>query len=109
MMEEKAYRHLVASTFKQIEDAFEDVDPDVVEASRAGDVITLLFPDGMRCMISPQPPVRQIWLAARANAFHFNYDEATHSWLDDHGRGLELMTYIRDLVQEEVGAAVPLA
>jgi CyaY protein len=109
MMEEKAYRQLVAQTFKQIEDAFENVDPDLVEASRAGDVITLLFPDGMRCMISPQPPVRQVWLAARANAFHFNYDDNTQRWVDDHGRGLELMSYIRDLVKEEVDEAVPLS
>lgn len=109
MMEEKAYRQLVASTFKQIEDAFDAVDPDVVELTRSGDVITLTFPDGMRCVISPQPPVRQIWLAARANAFHFNYDAATGTWNDDHGRDLELMRYISDLVREEVGETVSLA
>lgn len=109
MMEEKAYRQLVATTFKQIEDAFENVDPDVVEATRAGDVLTLTFPDGMRCVISPQPPVRQIWLAARANAFHFNFDPESGQWRDDHGRDLELMSYISDLVREEVGETVSLA
>lgn len=109
MMDEKAYRQRLAATFKQIEDAFEEVDPDLVEASRAGDVLTLTFPDGMRCVISPQPPVRQIWLAARANAYHFSYDEASGQWLDDHGHNLELLRYISDLVREEVGEAVPLA
>lgn len=108
MMEEKRYRQLVAETYKTIEKAFDDVDPDTVELSRAGDVITLLFPDGMRCLISPQPPVRQIWVAARTNAHHFNHDAATSTWIDDQGKGLELMTYLRELVRREVGEEVAL-
>ena len=68
MMEEKRYRQLVADTYKTLEKAFDTVDPDVVELTRAGDVITLLFADGMRCILSPQPPLRQLWVAARASA-----------------------------------------
>ena len=108
MMEEKQYRQLVAETYKLIERAFDDVDPDTVELSRAGDVVTLLFPDGMRCILSPQPPLRQIWVAARANAYHFNYDEAAGAWVDEQGRGLELKSYLKGLVKDEVGEDVAL-
>ena len=106
MMEEKRYRQLVAETYKKLEAAFDAVDPDVVELSRAGDVVTLLFPDGMRCILSPQPPLRQLWVAARVNALHFNWDESASAWKDD--KGLELYGYLKELVQKEVGESVSL-
>lgn len=108
MMEEKRYRQLVAETYKTLEKAFDAVDPDVVELSRAGDVITLLFPDGMRCLLSPQPPLRQIWLAARTSAVHFNWNEEANAWHDDQGKGLELLGYVKDLVQREAKLEVTL-
>ena len=108
MMDEKRYRQLVAETYKTIERAFDDVDPDTVELFRAGDVVTLQFPDGMRCILSPQPPLRQLWVAARTTAHHFNYDEAAGAWQDDQGRGIELKSYLKGLVKDEVGEDVAL-
>lgn len=108
MMEEKRYRQLVADTYKTLEKAFDAVDPDVVELSRAGDVITLLFADGMRCILSPQPPLRQLWVAARTNAVHFNWNDDAGAWHDDHGKGLELFGYLRDLVKREANEEVLL-
>jgi CyaY protein len=108
MMEEKRYRQLVAETYKKLEKAFDDVDPDVVEVSRAGDVVTLTFPDGMRCILSPQPPLRQLWVAARASAVHFNWNDDASAWHDDQGKGHELWAYLRDLVKAEVGEDVAL-
>jgi CyaY protein len=107
-MDEKQYRQRVAETYKRIEAAFDAVDPDVVELSRAGDVVTLQFPDGMRCLLSPQPPLKQLWVAARTNAYHFNWDEAASAWKDDQGRGIELFGYLKALVEREVGEAVTL-
>lgn len=106
MMEEKAYRQRVAETYKRLELAFDSVDPDLVELTRAGDVVTLLFPDGMRCILSPQPPLRQLWLAARVNALHFNWDEATQTWKDE--QGLEFFGYLKALVKKEVDEDVAL-
>lgn len=106
MMEEKDYRQRVAETYKRLEHAFDAVDPDVVELSRAGDVVTLLFSDGMRCILSPQPPLRQLWVAARVNALHFNWDAAAQAWKDD--KGLELFGYLKDLVKQEAGEDVAI-
>ena len=108
MMEEKRYRQLVAETYKKLEAAFDAVDPDVVELSRAGDVVTLLFPDGMRCILSPQPPLRQLWVAARTSAVHFNWSDEANAWQDDQGKGLELWSYLKDLVKREVNEEVAL-
>jgi CyaY protein len=108
MMEEKRYRQLVAETYKKLENAFDAVDPDVVELSRAGDVVTLLFPDGMRCILSPQPPLRQLWVAARTTAVHFNWNDEANAWQDDQGKGIEVFSYLKDLVKREVDEEVAL-
>ena len=40
-MEESAYQHLADAAFRRIEEAFKDVDAEVVDCERAGDVVTL--------------------------------------------------------------------
>lgn len=108
MMDESRYLHLVDETFRKIQDAFENVDPDDVDVYTTGDVLTLAFRNGVRCVINTQRPVRQIWLAARTRAWHFDYDERTGRWIDDKGRGEELFQCIRDIVRQESGLEVKL-
>ncbi len=110
MLEEKEYRRLVDKAFGSIEKAFDEIDPDVVEFENSQGSVVLLFKDRSRCILSTQPSVRQIWLAAAAKgvAFHFNYDEKTSHWLDDKGKGVELLGYVKTLVRESVGVELRL-
>ena len=108
MLEESQYLRLAEEAFKKIEDAFEDVDPDVVEAYTAGDVLSLTFADRSKCVINTQRPTRQIWLAARSRAWHFGYDAATARWVDDKGRGDELNATIKAIVGEVTGLDIAL-
>jgi CyaY protein len=102
MMDESAYDKLVGRTFRRLEDALADVDPDVVELTATGDMLTLQFASGVRCILNTQRAVRQLWLAARASAWHFSYDAAGDAWLDDKGRG-DLWTILRGTVKELSG------
>jgi len=102
-MDDSAYQKLADATFRKIGDVFEDVDPDAVDCEIAGDVITLTFKDGKRCVVNTQRPTHQIWLAANARAWHFSYDDAKKAWLDDKGQGNELFATIRRVVKENVG------
>jgi CyaY protein len=102
-MDERAYQHLADETFKKLEDALKDVDPDDVDVERAGDVLTLTFKSGARCVVNTQRPTRQVWLAANARAWHFSYDDAKKSWLDDKGQGLELFATVRGIVKTSSG------
>ena len=106
MMNESEYMHLVADTFEKIEDALDEVDPSDVDTTSAGDVLTLTLKDGVRCIVNTQRPTRQIWLAARASAWHFDYDAATGRWVDDKGRGDELFATLRKIVQAGAGIDV---
>lgn len=106
MMDEPRYLRLVDDTFKKIQDVLEDVDPDDVEAYAAGDVLTITFRDRSKCVVNTQRPTRQVWLAARSRAWHFNYDEATGRWIDDKGRGDELFATLGDVIKTTAGVEV---
>lgn len=109
-MEEKEYRNRVDEAFKKIATAFDNVDPDLAEFELSQGAVTILFSNGTKCILSTQPSVRQVWLAAASKgiAFHFNFDAAANRWVDDKGRGVELFSYVRTLTKEIAGVDVTL-
>jgi iron donor protein CyaY len=104
MMDEAAYRSLVDRTFETIDTAFAEVDPDEAESSLSQGALTITFKGGVRCILSPQPSVRQVWMAYRDHAWHFDWDGA--KWMDDRGKGLELMKLVSDTAREAAGVDV---
>jgi CyaY protein len=105
-MDETAYQHLADKAFHRIEDAFKDVEAEDVDCEHAGDVLTLTFKDGKRCVVNTQRPTRQMWVAANARAWHFSYDEPRGQWLDDKGHEVELFDQLRRIVKEGAGIEV---
>jgi len=99
-MDESKYLALAHAAFDKIQDALEDVDPADVDVDSAGDVVTLTMKDGVKCIVNTQRPTRQIWLAARARAWHFAYDEGKKQWLDDKGTGAELFATVASILKE---------
>ena len=107
MMGEPEYRHLVDETLSRIDRSFEDVDPDMAECSISQGALTIAFPPNLRCIVSPQPPVRQMWLAFRDRAWHFDWDATRAVWVDDKGRG-ELYPILQGIIRETAGLDVTL-
>jgi CyaY protein len=105
-MDEANYLRLADEAFSTIVDAFEDVDPDVVDCEMAGDVVTLTMPGKKKCVVNTQRPTRQIWLAAAARAWHFSYEEGTGRWMDDKSSGEDLYTVLARVVLEGAGVDV---
>jgi CyaY protein len=62
--------------------------------------------NGIRCIVNTQRPVRQIWLAARANAWHFDYEESTGLWRADKAPHDELFATLRKVTREHAGIDV---
>ncbi|MEI8258998.1 MAG: iron donor protein CyaY [Deltaproteobacteria bacterium] len=108
MIDESRYLQLAETAFRRIADAFDDVDPDVVDVYTSGDVLTLAFANGVRAVLNTQRPTRQVWLAARAHAWHFGYDSESERWMDDKGRG-ELFATLTAVVKENGGIDVTIA
>ncbi|NOK05448.1 MULTISPECIES: iron donor protein CyaY [Myxococcus] len=104
MMDEARYNQLVSAAFKRILAAADTIDPDILEADSTGDMVTLTAASREKCIVNTQRAVRQIWVAGRGQGIHFDYDAATGTWKDDKGRGLELMSFVADVVGGITGA-----
>lgn len=110
MMEEKLYRSRVLEVFKSLEKAFDHVDPDVAEAELSQGALTVTTGKS-RTILSPQPSVRQIWLAAAhlGLAVHFSFDEDRAAWFDDKGYGWELFAFFQECIFKAAGIRVPVS
>jgi CyaY protein len=73
------YNERTEATFEALEEALDEVDSDI-DYEAGGGVLTVTFANGSTMVFSRQPPVRQLWLAARSGGFHFEYDEGADDW-----------------------------
>jgi len=77
------YHRLTSTVLASIEAAVDrwlqedriDIDP-----QRTGGLLELAFPDGSRIVVNTQPPLQELWLAARASGRHFRH--VGGRWLD---------------------------
>ena len=102
-MDEALYNQRVAAVFKRMLAAADTLDPDVLEADSTGDMLTLTTRSREKCIVNTQRAVRQIWVAGKSQGIHFSYDEASGTWKDDKGKGLELFSFVADVVRGLTG------
>jgi iron donor protein CyaY len=107
-MEEKLYRQLVDDTFRRIDAAFENVDPDLAESTFSQGTLTIVFREQQELILSPQAPTRQIWAAFRDRAWHFGLRSQADGWVDDRDQGIELFALIEDLARTAAGVTVTI-
>jgi CyaY protein len=107
LMDESQYRRLIDETFTVIDAAFEDVDPDLAESVLSQGTLTVTFADGRRLILSPQAPVRQLWVAFRDRAWHLDRGDDGR-WLDDRGQNVELFALVEQLTREASGVSVTI-
>lgn len=51
-----------------------------IDAARTGGLLELAFPNGSKIVVNTQPPLQEIWLAARAGGYHFRHQDG--QWID---------------------------
>ena len=64
-----------AQTDRWLQDDVIDID-----AHRTGGLLELSFPDGSKIIINTQPPLHEVWLAARGGGFHYRWGGS--GWVD---------------------------
>ena len=77
------YRTLTAAVLGSVEatvDAWLQDDVVDIDAQRTGGLLELHFPNGSTIVLNTQPPLQELWLAARAGGFHFRFVEGR--WAD---------------------------
>ena len=103
LRDENVYRHLLDATFARIDRAFDGVDPDLAESEFSQGTLNITIRGGQRIILSPQPSPRQLWVAFRDRAWHFNWEPQRKCWIDDRGQGIELENLLSSLTQQELG------
>jgi CyaY protein len=95
-IDEATFEELADRALRALEGALNEVDG--LEADLESGILNIEFSDGERFVVNSHRAARQIWMAARANAWHFDVDAATRRWTATK-TGDELW----DCVQREIG------
>ena len=51
-----------------------------IDTQRTGGLLELSFPDGSKIIVNTQPPLHEVWLAARGGGFHYRWVQGR--WCD---------------------------
>lgn len=85
---EAEYRRLSHAVLASIETTVDQwLEDDVVDidSHRTGGLLELSFPNGSKLVINTQPPLQELWLAARSGGFH--YRNRAGRWVDTRDGG----------------------
>jgi CyaY protein len=74
-----------------------------IDTHRTGGLLELEFPGGSKIVLNTQPPLQEIWLAARSGGLHFRCIEGR--WLDTKGRR-EFFAALSEAASEQAGRAL---
>ena len=103
-LSEARFHDLVDAAQEEIEDVFDHSGMDV-DLENSGGVLTVRFENGTQLIFSRQPPLRQLWVAARSGGFHFDYDESSSLWICD-ANDERLGELLSRVTQEQGGEAL---
>ncbi len=104
-MDEATFQTLAQGVIGRVTAALDRQDPDVVECVPEADVVKVSFPSGQPFVLNKQRPVKEIWLAADRQAWHFRFDGT--AWQDKRS-GDELLSTLNKLVKDRAGVDLGL-
>lgn len=74
LLSDAQYRQLAHQALSAVEaqvDAWLEDDVVDIDTHRTGGLLELSFPNGSKIILNTQPPLQELWMAARAGGFHF--------------------------------------
>ncbi len=82
-LSDREYHERTSALFAQLEatvDRWLQDDVIDIDSQRTGGLLELTLPDGSKLVVNTQPPLHEVWLAARGGGFHFHHVEGL--WRD---------------------------
>ncbi len=95
-----AKAHGVLDHLEALVDRWLDEDLIDIDTHRTGGLLEMSFPNGSKIIINTQPPLQELWLAARGGGFHFRYCEGR--WLDTR-EGTEFLAMLSTHASVQAG------
>ncbi len=84
-----------------LDDDLIDIDP-----ARSGGMLTLTLPNRTQLIVNLQPPLHELWLAARQGGYHFRF-AGEGRWPDTRD-GRDFFDVFRDCLTDQAGKALPI-
>ena len=72
--------HAALAAIEATVDRWLDDDVIDIDTHRTGGLLELGFPGGSKIILNTQPPLHELWMAARAGGFHYRWTEG--AWRD---------------------------
>ena len=113
-IDDKQFHQLGSNLLQSIEVALEaaddalDLDLDVER--QGGNVINIRFRDRSVIVVNTQPPLHEIWVAAKSGGYHYRWAGtlATPLWLDTK-TGRELLADLSEFASAQAGQAIAIS
>ena len=77
-----------------------------IDTQRTGGLLEMSFPNGSKIILNTQPPLHEIWLAARNGGFHFKLVDA--AWRDTRD-GVDFFVRLSDEATRQGGKPLRFA
>ena len=103
LMTDAEYRAKAGAVLASVEaciDAWLQSDLVDIDTNRTGGLLELSFENGSKIVLNTQPPLQELWLAARAGGFHYRCVEGR--WLDTRD-GSEFFDALSNCVSAQAG------
>ncbi|SDI89039.1 CyaY protein [Paraburkholderia steynii] len=104
-MSDSEYLTRAEAVLAAIERSLDDTDADI-EFERSGNVLTLEFENGTKIIVNLQPPMQEIWIAAKSGGYHFRFVDG--AWRDTRN-GTEFYAALSEYATQQAGDDVQIA
>jgi CyaY protein len=95
--------HAVLAQIEATVDRWLDTDVVDIDSQRTGGLLELSLPGGSKIILNTQPPLHEIWLAARAGGHHYRFVDG--SWRDTRD-GTEFFAALSQHASAQAGLAL---
>jgi CyaY protein len=93
---------VLASIESQI-DQWLDRDVVDIDTARTGGLLELSFPNGSKIIINTQPPLQELWMAAKNGGFHYKY--SANRWVDTRD-GTDFFASLSEQASHQAGTTL---
>jgi CyaY protein len=112
-IDDKQFYQLGSNVLQSIEVALEaaddELDLDLDVERQGGNVINIRFQDKSVIVVNTQPPLHEIWVAAKSGGYHYRWagTMAQPLWLDTK-TGRELLSDLSEFASTQAGQTVKI-
>jgi len=112
-IDDKQFHQLGGQVLQSIELALEaadeELDLDLDIERQGGNVINIRFRDRSVIVVNTQPPLHEIWVAAKSGGYHYRWSgtQTQPLWLDTK-TGRELMSDLSEFASTQAGKPVKI-